>query len=145
MVLGMAETSDNTWADGLTEKQRRFCEAFSSNGGNATAAAREAGYGKPHVQCVVILESVSVKKALEKLRSKTTKAAILTREQRQALWSQIALDESVRMGDRLKAMELLGRSQADFIERREITGADGQPLKAEVRVKFVSTKDKTSG
>lgn len=132
----MSEVADN-WADGLTERQRRFCEAYSSNGGNALDAADKAGYKKPHPEGARLLQTATIKAALEKLRKTTTNAAIMTREERQALWTQIAKDNELRVADRLKASELLGKSQADFIERKEITGANGAPLQAEVRIKFV--------
>jgi phage terminase small subunit len=39
-----AKTDDNTIGDKLTLKQRRFINAYIANGGNATDAARQAGY-----------------------------------------------------------------------------------------------------
>ena len=54
---------------------------------------------------------------------------ILTRDERQPLWSDIALgrgiykDTAVR--DRLRASELLGRSQGNFVDRHEHTGKNG--------------------
>jgi phage terminase small subunit len=133
----MSETIDTSWAEGLTEKQRRFCEAYSSNGGNAVDAARTAGYGKPHPQGVQNLQKPTIASALEKLRASTTSAAIATREERQAMWTELMRSQEIDIKDRLKASELLGKSQADFIERKEITGANGAPLQAEVRIKFV--------
>jgi phage terminase small subunit len=132
----MIETSDN-WAEGLTEKQRRFCEAYSSNGGNALDAARQAGYKKPDPEGARALGNARIKAALEKMREKTTNAAIATREERQAMWTELMRSKEIDTKDRLKASELLGKSQADFIERKEITGANGAPLQAEVRIKFV--------
>ncbi|HSO82639.1 hypothetical protein [Thiocapsa sp.] len=41
------------------------------------------------------------------------------------------------MKDRLNASALLGKSQGDFINKTEITGANGGPIVSEVRVKFV--------
>ena len=35
------------------------------------------------------------------------------------LWSDIARDDEEKTGDRLRATELLGKSQGDFIERTE--------------------------
>ena len=125
----MAET---VWWDGLTGKQRAFCEVYVANGGNATDAARQAGYGKPHVQCVVILGSISVQKAIEKLRASTTNAAIATREERQAFWSSVLRDQGEDMKDRLKASDLLGKSQADFITRTEVSGPAGGPIKIDL-------------
>lgn len=117
------------WHDGLTEKQRRFVEAYSANGGNATRAAEAAGYKNPHPQGAQTLRNVTVRAALERLRSEATQSAIATREQRQAFWTRVMMGHErdaegnpPRMADRLKAAELLGKSQADFVERRELSG-----------------------
>jgi len=97
------------WHDGLTEKQRKFCEAFSSNGGNATAAARVAGYAKPEPQSVETLRNLKVLHAIEQLRQVTTKASIATREQRQSFWTEIMRNPEEQTRDRLKASELLAK------------------------------------
>lgn len=110
------------WYAGLTtERQRKFCEAFSANGGNAFAAAREAGYAKPKQEGRRLLENAGIASAIEALRQATTNAAIATREERQAFWTEVMKSTNEAMRDRLKASDLLGRSQADFIERVEST------------------------
>ena len=136
-VEGMGMNGPTDWADGLTERQRRFCEAYSSNGGNALDAARQAGYKKPDPQGAENLGKPSIKAAIEKLRLATTSAAIMTRQERQAFWTLVARSKDEDMKDRLKASELLGKSQGDFISRTEITGANGGPIVSEVRVRFV--------
>ena len=130
-----------SWFEGLTERQRKFCEAYSANGGNALAAARDAGYKQPVPQSAENLENPKIRAALEKLRTETTSSAIATREERQSFWTQAMRDEARELKDRLKASELLGKSQADFIDRKEITGKDGAPLVAEVRITFVGAGD----
>jgi phage terminase small subunit len=110
------------WHAGLTEKQRRFCETYSSNGGNALAAATVAGYSKPHPQGAENLQKPTVRKAIEALRLTTTSSAIMTRRERQELWSAMIRDKSIPTMARLRASELLGRSQGDFLERTEISG-----------------------
>ena len=40
-------------------------------------------------------------------------------------------DEPPRFADRLKASELLGKAQADFVERHELTGQGGGPIQQE--------------
>ncbi len=112
----------DSWHAGLTEKQRRFCETYSSNGGNALAAATVAGYSKPHPQGAENLQKPTVRKAIEALRLTTTSTAIMTREERQRLWSAMIRDRSIPTMARLRASELLGRSQGDFLERTEISG-----------------------
>lgn len=125
------------WYDGLTEHQRKFCEAYSANGGNALDAARQAGYKNPQVRGYLLIANKRVKAALEELRKETTSAAIATREERQSFWTAVmrgthkekVIVEGVeheippKMTDRLKASELLGKSQADFLDRTELTGA----------------------
>ncbi len=130
-------TGASDWHEGLTERQRRFCEAYSSNGGNGLDAARQAGYKRPDPQGAENLGKPSIKAAIEKLRLATTNAAIMTRQERQAFWTQVARSKDQDMKDRLKASELLGKSQGDFINRTEITGANGGPIVSEVRVRFV--------
>ncbi|MDP2270930.1 MAG: hypothetical protein Q8K32_09385 [Archangium sp.] len=41
---------------------------------------------------------------------------IANRAERQAFWTSVMLDSKERTTDRLKAAELLGRSEADFTE-----------------------------
>lgn len=117
--------TDKQWHHGLTEKQRRFCEAYVANGGNAMGAAKEAGYKKPQQQSYENLEKPSIRAALEALRLSQTNAAIATREERQSFWTTIMRDKEEQTKDRLKAAELLGKSQADFIERMDHTNSDG--------------------
>jgi phage terminase small subunit len=119
-------TMDNqidNWHSGLTEKQRRFCEAYSGNGGNALAAARSAGYRQPVPQSNENIKKPIIQKAIESLRLTTTSLAIMTRRERQELWSAMIRDESIPTMARLRASELLGKSQGDFIDRQEVTGS----------------------
>ena len=120
----------------LTAKQRRFVEAYD---GNATQAAIAAGYsqkiarqmGQVNMTKRVILAEI---KARETIRSTPL---IASRAERQQFWSSVMRDKEQQMRDRLKAAELLGKSEADFVERQEITGRDGAPLVDAVTVKFV--------
>ena len=112
--------NDKMWYEGLTEKQRSFCESFSSNGGNSLQAAITAGYKHPTKAGPRMLENGGIQQALELLRQVTTDTAIKTREQRQRFWSEIMDNQEIDIKSRLRASELLGRSQADFIERRQI-------------------------
>lgn len=130
------------WHTGLTERQRKFCEAFAANGGNGTDAARQAGYKSPEVEAARMLKLAKVAAALEAMRRATTNAAIATREERQAFWSSVMRGtlagedgEPPKFSDRLKASELLGKSQADFIDRVRHEGEDGRPLS--IRVELV--------
>lgn len=100
--------------------------------GNASEAARLAGYSvkAAKVQGCRLLTKANVQAAIAE--RVTTDPQIATREARQRLWSDIAFGRGVyadaALKDRLKASELLGKSQADFIERHEHAGTDGGPI-----------------
>lgn len=108
----------------LSERERRFVEAFMGEAaGNATKAAKLAGYSAKTArqQGNRLLTKAYIRAAVETRAEKDPKVA--TRSERQQFWTKVylGLDEfaSVSMSDRLKASELLGKSQADFIDRHE--------------------------
>jgi len=107
----------------LSERERRFVEHFMA-GGNATKAAAAAGYSKKTASQIGyrLLRKVQIQRAIAERAQNDP--AVWTREDRQRFWTAIASGaaryESAALRDRLKASELLGRSQADFIDRHEL-------------------------
>ena len=103
----------------FTLRQKRFINFYE---GNATAAALKAGYSKKTAYSSGdrLLKQVEILRAIENRINKKDNKKILNREERQEFWSNTILDEKVDIHARLKASELLGRSQADFVERIEI-------------------------
>ena len=121
---------------GLTAKQQRFVDAYT---GNATQAAIAAGYSEKTAPFIGA-ENLKKPKIIAELKSRETVRCtppIASRAERQQFWSSVMRDKEQMMRDRLKAAELLGKSEADFVERQEITGRDGAPLLDGVTVKFV--------
>lgn len=124
----------------LSTKQRRFIDAFN---GNAAEAARAAGYSEKNADKIgaQLLKNPRVVSAIRERENGRSAAAIATREERQRLFTNVMRDEGQTTRDRLRACELLGKSEGDFVERQEITGADGRPLvpgePLEITVKFV--------
>lgn len=110
----------------LTQKQQAFADAFD---GNATDAARKAGYSGNDVTLAVtgsrLLKNAQVRRAIEARQAPTKKQLIATRAERQEFWSGVMVDPSQKMADRLRAAELLGKSQADFIERHQHDVGEG--------------------
>lgn len=104
----------------LTQKQQRFIEYYDGNG---TEAARKAGYvGNDTVLAQVASENLRkpyIKTALENRNKNAMAQVIANRTNRQEFWSGIMWDTDQDMKDRLKASELLGRSEGDFIDRKE--------------------------
>lgn len=114
---------------GLTEKRRRFVEAYVGEAaGNATQAARIAGYaGNDRTLTSVgseLLTFPDVRQAVDAARREMSKPSIATREERQELLTRFMRgEEPAEAKDRLKATELLGKMHGDFLERVELSGS----------------------
>jgi len=107
----------------LTARQERFVAAFD---GNATKAAIAAGYSPKWAdrQAHLLLEkNREVQLAIKAREAERRQGLIATREKRQVFWSEVMEDESQKMTDRLKASELLGRSECDFSDRVNLDGS----------------------
>lgn len=123
----------------LNARQRAFVEAYC---GNATEAALQAGYS-PKTAAFIGAENLKKPKiaaALKEREDKRLASLIATREERQRFWTSMMRDEDRKEADRLKASELLAKSEGDFLERREITGPSGAPLAPPI-IQVVFTDD----
>ena len=105
----------------LSAKQQKFVEAYD---GNSTKAALAAGYSKKTARNIGCenLTKPYILEAIEKRGFKDKEKRIATREERQKFWTDVMYDEEEDMKNRLKAAELLGKSDADFIHKVEISG-----------------------
>lgn len=123
----------------LSQKQKTFCETYAANGGNATDAARVAGYANPNKASHENMVKHGIKAYIDKLTKDSQSKRIATKDERQEFWSSLLRGDLVdfdadgnpvqaKMSDRVRASELLGKSQLDFIERKELTGAGGKDL-----------------
>lgn len=117
------------------EKRERFVEAFTGVAeGNAKKAAELAGYKDADKIGARLMREPWVQQAIERVRKEAEKAVpgIMTREERFAWWSTIIRGDPIQqmilgvevmatppMAARLKASELLGKAQGDFVERHE--------------------------
>jgi phage terminase small subunit len=104
-------------------KAQKFALIYDGNG---LESARSAGYeGGNHALAVSasrLLRDPRVRDIIAQRTEADVERFILSREERQELWSQLALDTTLDASDRLKALELLGKSQADFTEKLEVKG-----------------------
>ena len=118
----------------LNERQRRFVEAYlGAANGNGTEAASIAGYGGDRKSLAVIsaqnLKKPLIRAAIEN-RTKDD-GTVATREERQRFLTQIMRTEHRKLGERLKAVELLGRMHGDFIEKHTIDMTVGRKQQKE--------------
>jgi phage terminase small subunit len=104
----------------LTTKRRKFVNLYE---GNATQAAIKAGYSKKTArsQGQRLLTKVDIAEALRKREEKEIGPLIADRKERQQFWTSVLRAKlpkaKVKVYDRLKASELLGKSEADFTEK----------------------------
>ncbi len=111
----------------LTTRQAAFVRHYAG-GMSATAAARRAGYSDTYAnrEANQLLVNPLIRKALERLNQQIASPAIATAEQRQQFWTDVMHDAAQDMKNRLKAAELLGKAQGDFVTR--IGNADDLPF-----------------
>ena len=110
-------------ANALTDKQAKFVELYN---GNATEAAKLAGYSHPDTAGKRCMQNVQICTKIQERRAKEIKSLVATRQDRQKFWSDVMMannDDEIDMKSRLRASELLGKSEGDFLERREHTGS----------------------
>ncbi len=113
--------SKSITGNGLTLKQNAFVEAYA---GNIEEAADIAGLTYQYCRRLMMdatksnqeFSALSVQQAIQKRHLKRNNTAIMSREQRQQLWTTIADDDYEDLPGRLRASELLGKSEGDFID-----------------------------
>lgn len=111
----------------LTPKQKAFVEGYA---GNATEAAIKAGYSPKTArsQGQRLLTNVDIARAIKDREAARIGPLIASREERQAFWTRIMQDAGEETRDRLRASELLGKSNGDFLDRVELGGEGGGPV-----------------
>ena len=135
--------------DKLTTKQRLFVEAYLANP-NATEAARRAGYSEKtaYSQGQRLLKNVEIRRLVE---SRIEEAGMTADEVLRELsdigrapWNEffeykISEDDKfvqMRLTDKLKALELLGKYRKLFTDKSEVSGPDGKPIETTNTVKI---------
>lgn len=115
---------------GLSSKQKRFIELF--DGSNARAAALAAGYGEKYIAQSVrrLLTNDRVLAEIENREFKKPDVLLNSKYARQRWYAILMEDESMAVRDRIKAAELLGRSEGDFVDRIEHTAGNLEDILA---------------
>ena len=125
----------------LTAKQRAFVEFYA---GNATEAAIKAGYSKDTARSIgqENLTKPDIIAAIKERETKRLVPDIATREERFKFWTRAMRDEDTPMKERLKASELLGKAEGDFLERVEVDHSGNIDLTAAVRLALLERDEK---
>ena len=66
-----------------------------------------------------LFKNAKVQQRLKEFNDKVEKTTIYNAQQLREFWTKILLNESSGLSNRLKASELLGKSQGMFVEKRE--------------------------
>lgn len=105
----------------MNQRKRAFCEAYLISG-NATDAAREAGYSPRSARSIGqrLLTFVDVQEYLERRNQEISAANTAQMEEVRQFWTATMRDENMKPTDRLKASELLAKTYGAFLERVEV-------------------------
>ena len=105
----------------MSPKQKKFCELYAACG-NATEAARQAGYSEKTAkqQGARLLTNVDLQDYIHELQEDDARQRIASAAQIKAFWSDVMRDSSQKTADRLKASEFLGKTAGIFVEKIEV-------------------------
>ena len=117
----------------LNEKQRAFADYYlmNNNAGESYRLAydptgdRKLTQGSCYTQGSRLLQNVKVSEYLNVRRAELQSERVLTTQQILEEITQLATDRGVKPADRLKALELLGKSQALFTDKLRHEGELG--------------------
>lgn len=115
----------------LNARQEKYCEGRAA-GLSRSKAYKAAGYS-PNGSTVTAEQSAHrldtesaaasmVRLRIEELRSRNAETAILSREDRLRLLSELATDEDVKPQDRIRAADQIARMCGDYNDRLQIDG-----------------------
>lgn len=111
----------------LTPKQKAFAEFYAASG-NATDAAIKAGYSEKTAQQIGaenLLKPV-ISDYLATLTKNDAENRIMSAIERQTFLTDVVRgaikegENSAKLSDRIRACELLGKMQGDFVEKQSI-------------------------
>lgn len=96
----------------MTEKQKRFCIEYAKSG-NATEAAKKAGYSKrtAYSQGQRMLKNVEIKKFLQEVSVQSNRHEIAAAQEVLLFLSDVMRNSDVPWKDRLRAAEALAKRQ----------------------------------
>ena len=125
----------------MTNRQQIFVEEYLQDF-NATQAAIRAGYSKKTARAIAAenLTKPDISVAINTALNERKNALVADRQSRQIFWTSIMNDEKLDLKHRLRASELLAKSEGDFIEKAKIEAdVKGETL-ADFLLNFYSKK-----
>lgn len=116
----------------MQQLMENFCLEIVQSG-NGTEAYKKAGYkvksdNAAAVGAAKLLRKAKVQQRIAELRRELDSHKIMDAAERRELLTQFARDEETAKTDRLKAMDLLNKMDGVYINKTQVSGADGAPL-----------------
>lgn len=111
----------------LTEKQKRFCEEYVKTG-NATQSYINAGYSATKREVAeanarkLLGNHSGITQYISELNEAIKSAQIADIEEVKQFWTKTMRNATNELKDRLKASEYIAKTNAAFIEKREVSG-----------------------
>ena len=123
----------------LNYRQSLFAEYYTSDPdtkGNATQSAIKAGYKETTAYSMGqrLLKKVEVRRVIDDRTQEIRAESVATRKKRQEFWSREMDNPENKLTDRLRASELLGKSEADFTDKH-IVGTQESPEQSDAQRK----------
>lgn len=111
----------------MTEKQRRFVEAYAKDP-NATSAAVAAGYTARSAYSAGsrMLKNAEIQAALQALLVPEREGSIASVEDIRRFWTQTMNNVNEKSASRLRASELLAKSLGLFLADSAVVGTDSE-------------------
>jgi phage terminase small subunit len=143
----MDEVGNRAEDFGLNEKQKRFCEYYMSNKSAGASYQRAYGIdenkelqmGSCYTNGSRLLKSDKINNYLNILRKDVKKRSVMEVDEIIGSLVEIATDVATKTSDKLRALELLGKTQALFQDRVQmdststieinLTGIESNPMK----------------
>ena len=107
----------------LKEKQKKFADYFIKTG-NAYRSAVKAGYSENYAKgnVVKLLDNVSVKEYIEERNKLLESERIADMKEVKEFWTNTMRSDEAERKDRLKASEMIAKTNAAFVDKVEHSG-----------------------
>jgi phage terminase small subunit len=102
----------------LTPKQQAFVDYYIISG-NAEDAARKAGYNA-RGNTTKLLQNTTIQQAIKERNQVIESDRIADMEEIKKFWSETVRNAEIDLKHRLKASEYIAKTNAAFIEKREV-------------------------
>lgn len=106
----------------MNERQKRFAEYYAQSG-NAARSAVKAGYSEKYANTNAskLLQNTTIQEYIKQLSEKAQDERIMTAKERQALLSDIAMDNDNTASDRIKAVDTLNKMTGEYTVKVDTT------------------------